>query len=348
MSRGYIYKLLGNPLYIGRIPHKGASYEGQHPAIIDAETWEAVQARLASGAQERRSGTRAAEPSLLAGMLYDDRGNRLSPSHTTKKGVRYRYYVSQALLQQRNDDAGPVMRIPAHEIEELFTVRFGRFLSNAREVMDELGGSLPATHQRRLVPAARKLAERWRRLKTSERRALLISVSISVTAGEGKVVIGLGRDALRCLLLDAPAIHQATCANSDTSMHEVDDRLLLTVSARLKRCTGAMRLVIPPTDAERMPARPNASLINAVVRAYKWKEKLFSNEAVSVRAIAYEEGMTERPVARILRLAFLSPKLTEAILDGRQPADLELKGLLRGLPLNWEEQHQLVGVDRPD
>lgn len=88
LSRGHIYKLLNNPLYAGRIAHKGAVYEGQHPAIIDAETWDAVQTKLARNVHERRSGIRVAAPSLLAGLLHDERGNRLSPSHAVKKGVR--------------------------------------------------------------------------------------------------------------------------------------------------------------------------------------------------------------------------------------------------------------------
>ena len=78
LSRGHIYKLLANPLYAGRIAHKGKTYEGQHAPIIDHETWEAVKAKLAANAI--REGTNAAEPSLLAGMIYDERGNRFSPS----------------------------------------------------------------------------------------------------------------------------------------------------------------------------------------------------------------------------------------------------------------------------
>ena len=97
-----------------------------------------------------------------------------------------------------------------------------------------------------------------------------------------------------------------------------------------------------------MPPRPSASLVNNVVRAHKWKEKLFSGEALSVRAIAEEEGLTERPVARILRLAFLAPDIVEAILEGRQPSDLELQRLLQGLPLTWAEQRELAGFDASD
>ncbi len=93
-SRGHIYKLLSNPIYIGQIPHKGKFYPGQHPALIDTETWTAVRDRFDANASDHHRKASATEPSLLAGVLVDDRGERLTPSHAIKKGRRYRYYVS--------------------------------------------------------------------------------------------------------------------------------------------------------------------------------------------------------------------------------------------------------------
>jgi len=91
-SRGHIYNLLSNPIYIGEIAHKGQLYPGQHPAVIDAETWTAVRDRLAANATNHRRKADAAEPSLLAGVLTDARGGRFTSSHAVKKGRRYRYY----------------------------------------------------------------------------------------------------------------------------------------------------------------------------------------------------------------------------------------------------------------
>src|SRR5882757_6511919 len=92
-SRGHIYHLLSNPIYIGEIAHKGQLYPGQHPALIDAETWTAVRDQLVTNATNHRRKADAAEPSLLAGLLTDARGERFTPSHAVKKGRRYRYYV---------------------------------------------------------------------------------------------------------------------------------------------------------------------------------------------------------------------------------------------------------------
>ena len=106
-----------------------------------------------------------------------------------------------------------------------------------------------------------------------------------------------------------------------------------------------MRLVIPPGHQQEMQPRLNAPLIKAVARAHRWKHR-FSGEAPSISAIAREEGVTKRYVARIMRLAFLAPDIVEAILDGRQPADLELERLLRGIPVAWPEQRRALGFER--
>src|SRR5437762_14264844 len=103
-SRGHIYTLLSNSIYIGEIAHKGQLYRGQHPALIDTETWAAVRDQLATNARDHRRKAHAAEPSLLAGLLVDGRGERLTPSHAVKKGQRYRYYVSTALITEAGAD----------------------------------------------------------------------------------------------------------------------------------------------------------------------------------------------------------------------------------------------------
>ena len=271
LSRGYIYKLLGNPLYAGRIAHKGEVYEGLHEAIIDAETWEAVQSKLAGNARDRRSGSGATEPSLLAGLLHDERGNRLSPSHAVKNAVRYRYYVSQALLQHRDGDAGSIVRIPAREIEALVAARIATFLKDAGQVIDELGDSCTPRDQERLIAAARKQAERWPRMAASERRGFILHVVAGVTVGGEEILIVLHRTALRHALLgEASSVDAASAPGSQGGMSVSRDALTLRVPARLKLCSGAMRLVIPPGQGQELRPRPNAALIKARTRAHRW------------------------------------------------------------------------------
>jgi site-specific DNA recombinase len=117
ISRGHLHKILTNPIYAGRLPHKGRVYDGQHKAIIDAETWDRVQGLLASQTRRHSRSVRPTE-ALLAGKLCDDRGHRMSPSEVSRGSRRWRYYVSQAVLQGRKPDAGSIPRIAAPEIED--------------------------------------------------------------------------------------------------------------------------------------------------------------------------------------------------------------------------------------
>ena len=119
-SRGALYWLLRNPVYVGQVVHKGQVYEGRQQAIVDRALWERVQELLAtkSAARERRPIVPGGRP--LAGRLFDDRGNAMSPTYTVRRnGRRYPYYVSQALLQNEKERAGSIARVPAEEIERL-------------------------------------------------------------------------------------------------------------------------------------------------------------------------------------------------------------------------------------
>jgi site-specific DNA recombinase len=119
-SRGALYWLLRNPVYVGQVAHKGQVYEGQHEAIVDRTLWDRAQELLAakSAARERRPIVPGGRP--LAGRLFDDRGRAMSPTYTVgSTGRRYPYYVSQALLRNEKGQAGSIARVPAEEIERL-------------------------------------------------------------------------------------------------------------------------------------------------------------------------------------------------------------------------------------
>jgi len=116
ISRGHLYKILSNPIYIGQVAHRDQVYEGQHPAIVDRDAWDQTQALLAAHAQRKGRPSRSSD-ALLVGKLYDDRGNRMSPSEAAKGAKRWRYYISQAIQQGRKQDAGSVARVSAAQIE---------------------------------------------------------------------------------------------------------------------------------------------------------------------------------------------------------------------------------------
>src|SRR5450756_2291434 len=129
---GSLAHLLKNRFYIGEVVYRGATHRGVHEPILDLELFEAVQAKLVANTVTRQVRLKGS-PAILTGRIFDDRGNRMSPSHSNKLGVRYRYYVSHAILQRRKAEAGNVARVPAAEIEKLVLDGVRRHLASMGE-----------------------------------------------------------------------------------------------------------------------------------------------------------------------------------------------------------------------
>ena len=137
-TRGHLYKLLSNPIYIGRIPHKRASHPGMHEAIIDRSTWDKVQSQLADNTQGPRARRRRAERRghLLAGILVSERGNRFIPSHANKGARQYRYYAEEVLASPQGQPPGPpALRLPANEIEGAVTAALKILLTDKTQLL---------------------------------------------------------------------------------------------------------------------------------------------------------------------------------------------------------------------
>ncbi len=132
LSRGALYLMLQNRIYRGEITHKGNAYPGEQPAIVDQALWDQVQAILAENRVDREMGSYAKQPSLLAGLAFDETGERLTPSHAVKKGTRYRYYVSRSLIIGTAKDHSKGRRIPAGNLETLVINRLRAFLYGSR------------------------------------------------------------------------------------------------------------------------------------------------------------------------------------------------------------------------
>ena len=117
-DRGHIHHILTNPIYAGRIRHRGKVYDGQHPAIIDPDRWGRIQELLKDGATKQRQRSTARSRSLLCGKLFDETGDRLTPTHAkTKKGTRLRYYISHRLVAKSGEPHPGAWRLSAEELE---------------------------------------------------------------------------------------------------------------------------------------------------------------------------------------------------------------------------------------
>jgi DNA invertase Pin-like site-specific DNA recombinase len=134
-TRGPLAHLLRNRFYIGEVMFKGEVLAGEQPAIVDRDLFDAVQAKLSEQLNNHKS-KRMKSEALLAGRIFDDRGNRMTPSHVRKRGIKYRYYLSSALLQGQPERAGAVSRIPAAEIEGLVVRSVRDHLNQSEEIED--------------------------------------------------------------------------------------------------------------------------------------------------------------------------------------------------------------------
>ena len=109
----------GEPLAPSSCDLRDQHYPGEHEPLVGEALWDQVQAKLSINAVERRTGEKVANPSLLAGLLYDGEGHRMTPSHAVKNGIRYRYYVSQPLIGKTRQASPAGLRIAAAEIERI-------------------------------------------------------------------------------------------------------------------------------------------------------------------------------------------------------------------------------------
>jgi site-specific DNA recombinase len=130
-SRGHIYRILSNPLYIGEIVHKDIRHAGQHPRIIDHDTWDAVNAQIGSNRREHRVRAKAGHVNLLAGLIYDEAGRALVSSHTTKNGKRYLYYITSDGSGRKPAPAGLAkLRLPAADVDAFVISALQQFLTD--------------------------------------------------------------------------------------------------------------------------------------------------------------------------------------------------------------------------
>ena len=317
-SRGQLYLMLKCITYTGQIGHHGKLYEGRHPAIIDTDTFARVQAMLADHTQGQRTRTGTADKSLLAGKIVDNDGKPLIATHATRTvsahggegKARYRYYVSRDL---HHGTAATGMRIPAREIERMVVDRIGELFGDPLQ--------LAATASLEITP--HQLGELHRRCAEVTLAKVVAAVVTQVRVAPDEVVLTFSTAAIA----DLVSIQQKDDAPAETKTR---------LEVRLTRSGRVLRLV----HAGSGPAQPpSASLVGLLVQAHGWWAELRKGE-VGMKALASREGVTGSYLTRVLRLVFLSPALTQAILAGRQPVGLTTRALTLGekIDASWAAQ----------
>ncbi len=348
-TRGALYKLLSNPVYAGDIVHRDKRHRGLHAPIIVLEAWEAVQRQLTSQAMRARGQGSAQSPSLLAGLIVDEAGAPLTPTHANKKGRRYRYYVSRTLVAGPNAEPAPsatirgprepdtttnTWRLPASEIETLVIEAVYALLIDQSRLMDQLGlGRLRPDALDAALAASAQLADTLKDATGHEQRDLLQAIVERVEIGAERVIVDL----------DAAALWTELGAPQERPVDPEarDPGLQLTIPIRLARRGSELKLVM----ADRQEARRDRGLIGRLARGYLWFEELRTGVVSSLAEIAEREGIEVPMVRRACDLAFLSTDMIEAILAGEQPIELNSEAfkLAYPLPIGWEEQRRVLG-----
>ena len=331
-SRGALYLMLQNRIYRGEILHQGTAYPGQHEAILDLELWQIVQDKLAANRQEHSLAVGAEAPSLLAGLIVDAGGHRMTPAHATKKAKRYRYYVSAPLLAGDRPQTQKGMRVPAGDIEGLVLDRLKAFFSSRIDVGDAIA---PLDLDARALDAALcnafKLSERWLAMPPVEMKSLVRDIVEQITVAADRIEIRLSRAKIVAALEAGGGSHAPDL-----------DHVILSIEANLRRTGKGKRLVIE-NGAE---AEVNAGLTAMIAEAFAIRNQLLSGSDASIEAMTERLGMGKGHLTSLVRLSYLGPDIVRALLKGRQPIELTPTRLLRlskDLPHEWSEQGQFLG-----
>jgi DNA invertase Pin-like site-specific DNA recombinase len=329
ISRGALYQILRNRTYRGEIAHRGNVHCGNHEAIIDSGTWGRVQILLEGQCGKKRgSGSARSQPALLRGLVFDDHGHRLTPSHANKKGKRYRYYVSAPLI--RGDKNARGIRIPAPDLERLVARSIADRLADASWVKPTLGQNLDVDQTRQLISAAEDISGRL----TPADHDLVRSLITDIIVGKRLIKLQLGAQAItRALQMVDPHL---------TLISPASDPIAVTVEAGPIRCGKQVKLVLGKVETE--TGAPDTELITLVADAHRWFNDLKSGYRKTIAEIAKRENRALAHVSRTISLAFLAPDIVEMILKGQQPAILTPEHLkaCRPVPLIWQEQRALL------
>lgn len=323
-GRGGLFHMLSNPLFIGKTRHGDKIYDGLHDAIIPIALWDAVQRKLDVQSVDRSA--TGENQAFLTGLIHDEHRRPMSPTHATKKTRRYYYYASNSSgdvnAGKPESDCAPAVRISQkviheavrHALAELFSSRsVVDLLAENDTDMTTLQCALERSTDIRASVAGTRHAAAAKLLR--DLRAEFVVSNTGVAASiDLQEVIGI--------LLGQKCNGAAVC-----------DRMSLELPIIADNCSEAPRLRLDGRVRRR--AGPEPRLLRLLINGHiAWRRAFLPGGA---RLSAHQ--------VRLARLATLAPDITAAILEGRQPASLTSRVLLRlpELPYDWAEQRQLLG-----
>jgi DNA invertase Pin-like site-specific DNA recombinase len=306
-TQGPIFYMLRNRFYIGEVLYKGEICPGPQPALIERELFDAVQARLT----EQRSHnvtTKTKSDAPLRGILFDAAGNAMVPTHATKQGVRYRYYVSLPYLRGlAKPPVGAIVRVPAADIEAAVTKGLQQHLA-----------------PQNTIPADKSSAEQ---------KTIFANIS-RVEVRKNQLAIWL-----------RPAGEEVRDGGEDQrAIMEKSPALLVPWT---KPPTKRFREILLPAATTRRQVRPikferRAALLKSIARGRAWLDAIVAGTD-TVEELAARHKCSVRHVNMTVSMAFIAPGLVKAAVEGRLPRSVGVASL-RDAPAEWSLQFERLGL----
>jgi DNA invertase Pin-like site-specific DNA recombinase len=318
-SKGQLYAILRNPIYVGDIVHRDNTYPGQHPPILDREDWTKVQQLLADNLQGIRTHTSPTH-SLLAGRIIDERGEPLIAAHATKGKQRYRYYVSRDV--HYGTSSNTALRIPAKEIEGLVAAQLADLFGDPIGLLTNAGIAVTPGLMGEIDHRAQTIALAIRAPRPTHVGELVQQVRVAA----GRVEIDVATAAVAMLL-------GAGLADGAPAV------ITIAADVRLTRTGRVVRLVHRDGRAAAVSSGADHSALKLLVTARRWWAILRAGE-IRIKELAAQEGVSASWMTRVVRLAFLSPEMVDAVLADASPAHIDALALIRGegMPGCWKQQ----------
>jgi site-specific DNA recombinase len=308
-GRGPLGHFLKNKIYIGKIKHKGAVYDGEHEAIIDTDTFDKVQTLMASNNRDKRISKSAKSPSLLAGFIVDPDGRPMSPTRGQKGEKQYCYYVTRF---KPGEDKSSICRLPAGEVDSIVLDALESHLRTRINAQDsDCKVQWHQEYYRRT-----ELADILRQLPRHEQKALLLDYHAQVEV-------------------------KATSIDVAFTTGEASNRI--SVPAKLVRRGNELRMAVSPDGKGQSNQSGNPTLVRLVAQGFAAREHV-----VNGRDVGQVSTYDSKHLQKLIRVSWLAPDIIAAILDGRHPAQLTARHLLRcaDIPMDWQQQRSFLGFSQ--
>jgi len=314
--RGSLFHLLKNPIYRGKIVHKGKVYEGEHQAIVDEDLWNAVQQRLQEKAPPRARPKNDPHQALLRGLLSDPEGRPMVPTYAAKGTRRYDYYETRKDLA-RPDEAAAT-RIAQGQLERHLIVELTSLLED-EHALRRTSGEKQGGVLRDMFAMGKQMASAL--AYDAPRQTIIPQLIAAMQVHQDRIGVRLNPEALGC-------------------SHGPHWSWSIPLPARKPFREAKLRI-----DQDANAKSVDASMIALLGDALQARDLIIASPELSINQIAKREGRCRKQLTKLVRLSWLSPNIVEAIVDGRTPSRLTRKRLLNAdLPASWPDQEEMLGL----